>query len=319
MKQNLKKMLLALMMGIGIVGAVSVQSQEKEWVRSGDYSAHYIPIGPLLTIVPLGTAATLDGICQDIAIPRFAPKGRYDEEYYIYIYGGKRTSTGAQWITCYYTDVETNRQSNVGVYFTCNGDMIDLDRPDGCYEEKDKCTADEIRNPETGECVVPCTGIGEDGTASPKGCVPVNAEECDEKWEGRTNSVGFVSCNGENGENRSVCVFDDPFFTDPEAAKFNRECTYVHEFTHIITEETYGGSCIDDMKQPDDQGTLGASLAYLSEHEAYTASTTCLLEKQRDCGANETCVNQLAIATAIYSERAAEMYRCGTVGGADCK
>ena len=298
MKPNLKKMLLALMVGFSLMGAVSVQAQEKVWVRVGDFCNYNMRD----TEKVCGDSAALckSYVAYQKPIVKEWPGVIINDTGRWY----RRNSTAP--LVCEITSNSNWNELSIQLYCP-NGGVYNNDRPDGCYESRDNCPEGTVKG-EGNVCVVPCTGIGEDGTASPKGCVPVNAKECDEKRERYKEflegSVGFVSCNKERFDS---CSYESSAFKDPEARKYARECTFVHEYTHIINREIYEPLCVvyDDLK---DDGIQGYSRERLDIHEmdekaAYIASARCLLEKRNNC-TNQACKDQLGLAAVIHGKEA---------------
>lgn len=158
---------------------------------------------------------------------------------------------------------------------------------DGCYEWQE---------------VIPCTGIAEDGTASPKGCYPVNVLGCWDKrfWDPREdtkNAAGLVLC-----PRHDVCAFHSSTITDSEAREFARECTYVHEYTHIINKKDYKEACVDGVS-----GGYYPDL-YMDEHIAYNAGIYCIEQKQRECS-TEACITQLDALKTVLQGHADKNYR----------
>ena len=143
MKHIIRKALLALMVGIGMMGAVSVQAQtqEKVWVRIGEYYSQP-------NVKYYGDQAICNFWVQH-------EKGRtkpYDQDIYwtgevINYFYATMPYKGCVVVNSVYSRLSFKPLCDQGIY--------SHDRPDGCYEQKDKCPEGMVKG-EGNVCELSC-------------------------------------------------------------------------------------------------------------------------------------------------------------------
>lgn len=321
MKQNLKKMLLALMVGIGMMGAVSVQAQtqEKVYVKVSDFYNLYIS--------DEGVTGTVDQLCE-------AHVNAYDASYK---YTGLWSWMGDRDIRC---GVSTpTPSSTVGLQMRVHclkGGSIDQELV-GCYEQRDNCPDGTVKgkgdvcesNCKEGEvvqsdgscgcpegkekdgedCLDECELAEKRGETPPEGCpeCPEKAPEFTDPLTGRkVRPVGAVAC--VDGK-RKVCFWSNSISgwdrMDGTSQGIIRNCTIAHESSHKYDTTN---ACLSS-------GYVGHKVRNNQEHQnslkgevnAYQAQYDCLLKardgKEDGCKGNQLCIKQMNAAMKGAEER----------------
>lgn len=289
MKPNLKKILLALMLGIGVMGAVSVQAQGiyegRTWNQFyGEYN--YFKGTP--SEICAASIQSWYGEGYETQYPpsyRWVREGIYHGNYELRPsppYTGPYIFCEASLKTTYtYPSIPELDSVHLIEDFGATIDITKTECPEGTVNEggvcvpKIECPSFEnrpvVRNPETGEII---------------------------------EYYGYVACNGEQ---RHACAWLNPNLSEsPEAQDIARDCALVHEQYHIDNEQCFGGECnkdnyVDPLK---DENGNADKYFHADEVTANYADLACLAEGYEDgcfkkCTTSE-CIEscQEAIITA---------------------
>ena len=139
MKQYFKRMMLALMVSIGVMGAMGVQAQaqEKAWVRVDDYCVFSINYS---------RCGSLDEICRDYV--SFYSSGSVQ-------FNGHSELKPGYWpaARCFFNQYGGGVPPEASINFNpgCKVGRWSTERPDGCYEQRDNCPEGTVN--EGGVCV----------------------------------------------------------------------------------------------------------------------------------------------------------------------
>jgi len=191
MRRKLKQMMLALMVGVGMMGAVSIQAQTqtgKVWVRVSDY------------VDGRGNIGTFDQFCQRYADWRATSAWpvTYLGSYEITVSRPEGVNIGGS-LKCSAINTLDNKDY-VNAYFDCTkGGFFYLNHPDGCYEQRDTCPEGTKADSE-GICVPECwEGSVKDANGNctcPEGQELTGFQKCEPKCpEGQErNEKGECEC-----------------------------------------------------------------------------------------------------------------------------
>ena len=305
MTDTLRKALLALLVGVGMMGAVGIaQAQEKVWERVSDIYGHW-------SDSPKGS---IDEMCLfSIEVTRRANGYRY-EVFYTGTYEIRQNTSPP--IRCFVT-TKPPWISGVSVSPTCKeGGVWSRERPDGCYKLVDNCPKGTVN--EGGVCVEECpegqTWDGEeclpkctegqsrqadktcaciDGELINGKCIPVNDEQCDQK-DYTATEAGGVSCNGDN---YSICVWKDRLAAQGYNSDEVYACAIAHEKAHIehaarvMNQEKY--TCNRNRLSVTGEHSREVPLELaITEAWARSVERICLQEKRENCQ-SDNCRNEI--------------------------
>ena len=277
MRTTLRKTLLALMVGVGMMGAVSVQAQtQKEWVFMG-LPSHTIDLNE--GTFSAEVSKNIDQTCANWAeltsrvntfgyqYKAVAGKHVADADRKKGNHVGRLLCYGLWWneTKAYWHD--SGGLSSAGSLICQEGQTFRYDmaqRTLGCYEWRDKCPEGTVN--EGGVCVFE---------------FPANDPLCDGKGG---DSHGGVACEGDVVK---PCVWVIPsFITDSVARKKTHACIKQHEQYHIDIGKEVGSYCVN--------GRLSTPYPnnYYGEWKAYEDTVTCVENAKAECK-TQACLDQL--------------------------
>lgn len=285
MKRNLKKMLLALMVGVGIMGAVSVQAQtEKVKVYVGPYTSE--ANGPITGIF----TGSVDEICEQYLAADNEYRTSPGYPYYARYPGGGRINSWIPgmwghwnggikvgWLNCPFeaisiVDESVKYTSAMGTGVKCEAGMMYEYAWEGCYEERDNCEPGTI-NVE-GFCVDPC-------------------EEARKKGIGQ-GADGAVLCDGTPCFwHQNIQGWND---MSEQHQGIIRSCILRHEQVHIDRDKQgcYLAECVDGLMEPK-KGEFQQRYWMYSERDAYLDTKICYegALSGNACKGDQDCIDDI--------------------------
>ena len=266
MRKRLKQVMLALMVGVGMMGAVGVQAQEKVWVDKG-WSIDSTT----------GVSGTVDEICE-AGIP--ARLQLYNEKYNGISYLSSEFSDGKAQISCGTEGdkinifIDGNGMRFWPVVVSCDGGWsVKQLTSDGakCYEQSNKCPEGTVKG-EGNVCVDPC-------------------EEARRKGGDQGDDAG-VLCDG------TICFWPQNISGWDDMTEQHqdiiRDCTKRHEQVHRDQdrEGCYRSECKDGDGR---RGAIDFIHGWYRERDAHQDTETCYRDALFDdaCEGNQACMDDI--------------------------